>query len=107
MRLLAHQLTPSEDQWYLEQRNAYLYRLSGHAIDRMKEKGITPADVRLVFKDSYLVEVGDQTGALCALWRTVDGVCVVLDLDHRQIKTVFLNHPNDNHVTLDYSKYGR
>ena len=107
MRLLAHQLSPMEIERFWKERDTSLYRLSAHAKNRMVEKGITSSDIRSLLSDSYLVEVGDETGALCALWRTTEGVCGVLDLDHRQIKTVFRNDPNDNHASLDYSKYRR
>ena len=76
-----------------------------HANEKRMAKNV--ADWEYIAEYGKLIEFKQDmaTGAMRALLRTDDGHCAVFDLVKKLIITLWRNDPNDNHRTINASKY--
>ena len=84
--------------------NKHQFAYSPHAYRRTQEKRIR--DWQYIAKHGRLIELGYDNGRIFkVLLRTPDGHCAVFGLLTKEIITTWYNDPNDNHATLDASRY--
>lgn len=93
------------------------WRLVGHVFDRLEEKGInaTRADIISTIHRSTLLEYKiDERFGVCdervllranAMVNDCYNLNVVYSLTNKKVVTVWINHINDKHKTLDWSLY--
>ena len=93
------------------------WRLSGHVFDRLEEKGInaTRRDVISTIHSSELLEYKiDERYGVCdervllrakAIVNDSYNLHVVYSLTNKKVVTVWINHINDRHATLNMSLY--
>ena len=62
-------------------------------------------DVRETIRTGELVEYNTDFGTRHILLRGESGVCAIVDLDLEEVATVYANDPEDNHRTLNRSRY--
>ena len=81
------------------------FTYSHHARTQKENKRVS--DWKHIAKHGTIIEFNkDETGRRHkALLRTPDGHCAVFGLATKQIVTMWKNAANDNHSTLDPSKY--
>lgn len=88
-----------------EARTGADWKLTPHAGQMLVYRKLNIDDVRETVRKGELVEYNDDFGTRHVLLRGESGVCVVVDLDLKELSTVFYNNPNDNHKTLNTSRY--
>ena len=88
-----------------EARTGADWKLTPHAGQMLVYRKLNIDDVRETVRKGELVEYNDDFGTRHVLLRGESGVCVVADLDLKELSTVFYNNPNDNHKTLNTSRY--
>lgn len=85
-----------------------LFAMSGWIIEsaliHAKNKGrkITHEEVEDAIKTGEVIEINTLGRVLV---RSKKGICVVVDLRHRVVITVWWNHPNDTHKRLNLAQY--
>lgn len=87
------------------------WRVSGHLMNRMIEKGINPLQIAEAIMSFSVIEYklyheGEER-VLIRGTRSHEGyqVCVVLNVSKRRIITAWKNHVKDNHSTINMSEY--
>lgn len=87
------------------------WRVSGHLMERMIEKGINPLEIAEAIMSFSVIEYklyheGEER-VLIRGTRSHEGyqVCVVLNVSRRRIVTAWKNHENDNHSSVRMSEY--
>ena len=87
------------------------WRVSGHLMNRMIEKGINPLQIAEAIMSFSVIEYklyheGEER-VLIRGTRSHEGyqVCVVLSVSRRRIVTAWKNHENDNHSSVRMSEY--
>ena len=88
-----------------EARTGADWKLTPHAGQMLSYRKLDINDVRDTVREGELIEYNDAFGTRHVLLRGESGVCVVVDLDLKELSTVFYNDPNDNHKTLNRSRY--
>ena len=88
-----------------EARTGADWKLTPHAGQMLSYRKLDINDVRDTVSEGELIEYNDDFGTRHVLLRGESGVCVVVDLDLKELSTVFYNAPNDNHKTLNRSRY--
>lgn len=83
-----------------------------HAREAAKSDRYGPINLPTVFdtRNATLIEVGVENGSVVkAMYRqhydNRHDLCLVINLKANKVVTVWLNEKNDNHKTLDASKY--
>ena len=87
------------------------WRVSGHLMARMVEKGINPLQIAEAIMSFSVIEYklyheGEER-VLIRGTRSHEGyqVCVVLNVSRRRIVTAWKNREDDNHSTIKMSEY--
>lgn len=87
------------------------WRVSGHLMNRMIQKGISPLEIAEAIMSFSVIEYklyheGEER-VLIRGKKTHRGeqVCVVLGVSRRRIVTAWKNHVKDNHSSIDMSEY--
>ena len=87
------------------------WRVSGHLMSRIVEKGINPLHIAEAIISFSVIEYklyheGEER-VLIRGTRSHEGyqVCVVLNVSNRRIVTAWKNHENDNHSSVRMSEY--
>lgn len=87
------------------------WRVSGHLMERMIDKGINPLEIAEAIMSFSVIEYklyheGEER-VLIRGTKSHEGyqVCVVLGVTKRRIVTAWKNHVKDNHPTIDMSEY--
>ena len=88
-----------------EARTGADWKLTPHAGQMLSYRKLNINDVRDTVREGELIEYNDDFGTRHVLLRGESGVCVVVDLDLKELSTVFYNNPDDNHKTLNRSRY--
>lgn len=106
MKVLATELT-GEQVKFLESEKARHYPLSfaPHALTKAVTRRVTMDDIVEAVYSGKLVEFNNDKGTRRTLWRSAKGIHVAIDIDTGYLITCFINAPNDNHKTLNRSKY--
>ena len=87
------------------------WRVSGHLMERMIEKGINPLQIAEAIMSFSVIEYkifhGGEERVLIRGTRSHEGyqVCVVLNVSRRRIVTAWKNREDDNHSTIKMSEY--
>lgn len=87
------------------------WRVSGHLMNRMIQKGISPLEIAEAIMSFSVIEYKlYHEGEERVLIRGTTShqghqVCVVLGVTKRRIVTAWKNHVKDNHSTIDMSEY--
>lgn len=81
-----------------------------HVQKRIKERGGLNADILEVLQTGQLIEYHQRNGASRLLFRGERIIhkwvpCVVVELLSRKVITVYWNHKDDHHRTIDMEKY--
>ena len=79
-------------------------RGSSHFHDRASERTFSLSEAIEAVRTGRVIEVNDNPGYR-ALVRSLNGTCVVVELTHLRVITVYYNDQSDTHSTLDRSKY--
>ena len=76
-----------------------------HALEQRASKGVCGWE--RIAREGYLIEfnVDEENLHHKVLLRTNDGHCAVFALRGARVVTMWWNHPDDNHATIDASKY--
>ena len=88
-----------------EARRGDTWKFNSHAGTALIRRNIGIEDARNVIRTGKLIEYNDDFGTRHILLRGESGTCVVVDLDLEEIATVYANHPDDNHQTINPSRY--
>ncbi|MER2007454.1 MAG: hypothetical protein ABS939_08370 [Psychrobacillus sp.] len=97
------------------------WRIAGHALDRLEEKGIKAdyQDIVSTIHNANMVEykidrnriTGKPEERVVIASKSVVNRCynlkAVYSLTERRIVTVWINHVRDNHATLDWGLYDK
>jgi hypothetical protein len=86
-------------------RQGDTWQLNSHAVRMLRQRNIQIDDVKETIRTGSLVEYNTDFGTRHILLRGESGVCVVVDLDLKEVATVYANRPEDNHKTLNLSRY--
>ena len=86
-------------------RQGDTWKLNNHAVRMLQQRDIQIEDVRETIRTGSLIEYNTDFGTRHILLRGESGVCAVVDLDLEEIATVYVNNPDDNHKTLNRSRY--
>jgi len=86
-------------------RQGDTWKLNSHAVRMLQRRSIDIGDVRETIRTGELVEYNTDFGTRHILLRGESGVCAVVDLDLEEVATVYANDPEDNHRTLNRSRY--
>ena len=86
-------------------RQGDTWELNNHAVAMLRQRSIDIGDVRETIRTGELVEYNTDFGTRHILLRGESGVCAVVDLDLEEVATVYANDPEDNHKTLNRSRY--
>ena len=86
-------------------RQGDTWRLNNHAVQMLRQRDIALDDVREAIRTGELIEYNTDFGTRHILLRGESGVCAVVDLDLEEVATVYANDPEDNHKTLNRSRY--
>ena len=86
-------------------RQGDTWELNSHAVRMLHQRSIDIGDVRETIKTGELVEYNTDFGTRHILLSSESGVCAVVDLDLEEVATVYANDPEDNHRTLNRSRY--
>ena len=87
------------------------WRVSGHLMERMIDKGINPLEIAEAIMSFSVIEYklfhGGEERVLIRGNRTNAGyqVCVVLGTSTKRIVTAWKNRAGDNHETIKMSEY--
>ena len=87
------------------------WRVSGHLMERMIDKGINPLEIAEAIMSFSVIEYKlYHEGEERVLIRGTTShqgyqVCVVLGVTKRMVVTAWKNHIKDNHSTIDMSEY--
>lgn len=108
------QMTPAEIEaleTLVHSQPSSFWHFGPHAIERMGPKGVTKEAALETLRVGYLVEIHENKD-LCVVFRNDTGpnnarssVCVVVALRTRWFVTCWRNGKQDNHQSLDLSKY--
>lgn len=94
-------------------RNITDWSFTNYAFKRVDERLVSKQDAIKAIKQGSLIEYHYKDGDHRVLIRgtaLIDGryvVCVVVSPIKRKVITVYVNEYNDNHYTLDWSKYNK
>lgn len=105
------QMSDAEADTVLAQVRAFQnVSISHHARQRMRDKGITKAEVSRAIQHGDLIEVHNNVpGELRVLLELVDKsrgrISVVVNFNDGEVKTVWFNNYDDTHATRDWSQY--
>ena len=105
MKILAAQLHSNTVKKFEYRSHSGIWYYGGYVTERSKARDIGHAELMHAVRHGELIEWHDETGTERVLLRDELGICVVLDLDTRNIITVYRNNVGDNHATLDTCKY--
>ena len=106
MRLHYSVLAQSSQRNLLKEvRRGDTWKFNAHAGTALVRRNISIGDARDVIRTGDFIEYNDDFGTRHVLLRGKSGVCVVVDLDLEEIATVYANHPDDNHQTINSSRY--
>jgi len=86
-------------------RQGDTWELNDHAVRMLQQRSIDIGEVRETIRTGELVEYNTDFGTRHILLRGESGVCAVVDLDLKEVATVYANDPKDNHITLNRSRY--
>ena len=81
------------------------WKIRPYAKQRIKERGISIDKLFDVCREGELVEYHNENGTRRVLVRDEKGTCVIVDLDTRNIITVYENDPDNDHPNLQRDKY--
>jgi hypothetical protein len=101
--------------------NGFKWRMAGHTLDRIKEKGIEAdyGDIVSTIHNADIVEykidenkfTGEPEERVVLASKAIVNRCyrlkAVYSLTERRIITVWINHIKDNHYTLDWNLYSK
>lgn len=99
------------DRVVAEVKQVRSLELSTHAAERCVEKGISDSDIARAFRKHRVVEahINDPNDLRVVLRgkpnRNNVCVCIVISLLHHEVVTVYPNHKDDNHRTIDWGNY--
>jgi hypothetical protein len=86
-------------------RQGDTWKLNNHAVRMLQQRSIDIGEVRETIRTGELVEYNTDFGTRHILLRGESGVCAIVDLDLEEVATVYANDPEDNHRTLNRSRY--
>lgn len=109
MKKHRQQMTPLESE-AIEHlvRGLDVQRIARHAHDRMREKGVTEAQILQTLRTGQAIEIHNDANELRVLLRAnvADwSACVVFSLDRQTVVTVWRNQVSDTHKTLRIAEY--
>lgn len=109
MRRHHTQMSKDEHTLLLSIIRARRFSFLPHAMDRMKQKRVTEAQISAMLTYCSVIEIHNNApGDLRVLVRGKvrgDYVCAVVSLVTNQIVTTYWNAAGDHHKTLDTSEY--
>jgi len=86
-------------------RQGDTWKLNSHAVRMLQQRNINIEDVKETIRTGEMIEYNTDFGTRHILLRGASGVCTVVDLDLEEVATVYANDPEDNHRTLNRSRY--
>lgn len=114
MKKHVRQMTSREKQLlYSLVRSIKNWSFTDYAFKRVDERLISKTDIIKAIKNGYLIEYHYKNKDHRVLMRGSHliehkfVVCVVVSITKRKVITVYVNEHNDNHYTLDWSKYDK
>jgi hypothetical protein len=104
------QMNPLEEKRIYKIIKNNAYRLTEHAKTKMIERNILNRDINESLRKFDIIELHWKQNCPRVLIRNqkdINGysICLVIDLLHNEIVTVYKNKCSDNHYTLDDSIY--
>lgn len=105
MRILAGRLNETQKA-QLRAETHGKWNILPHAAENMALRNISRDQAAKCLTTGNLVQFQrEDDGSRRLLLRAQDGTCLVLDIDRKNIITIYHNNPNDNHQTLDRRQY--
>ena len=105
MKIKASHLSPASIKNLKKESHNISFQFTPHSLKRLGEWHLTTESVQGAIQEGEIIEYHTLKGSRRVLFRDVNGICAVADLDVHKIITAYKNSEDDKHLYMNKKPY--